>query len=299
MENTVIVIAGPTASGKTSAAIEVAKHFHTKIISADSRQCFKELNIGVARPTADELQSVEHFFIASHSIFDKITANDFEIYALEKADEIFNVNKVAVLAGGTGLYIKAFCEGLDEIPDVDKSLRDKIVTRFNENGLAWLQEEVEKKDPSFWQIAERQNPQRLMRALEVIEGTGKSVLDFRTGKKKRRPFRIIKIAIDIPKEKLHDNIEKRVDWMFENGLVSEVTALLPYQHLNALQTVGYQEVFDYLNGKISLQTARDNVIKNTKRYAKRQLTWFRKDQAFHWLKPDEITPYLHDPASDV
>lgn len=299
MENTVIVIGGPTASGKTSAAIEVAKHFHTKIISADSRQCFKELNIGVARPTADELQSVEHFFIASHSIFDKITANDFEIYALEKADEIFNVNKVAVLAGGTGLYIKAFCEGLDEIPDVDESLRDKIVTRFNENGLAWLQEEVEKKDPSFWQIAERQNPQRLMRALEVIEGTGKSVLDFRTGKKKRRPFRIIRIAIDIPKEKLHDNIEKRVDWMFENGLVSEVTALLPYQHLNALQTVGYQEVFDYLNGKISLQTARDNVIKNTKRYAKRQLTWFRKDQAFHWLKPDEIIPYLHDPASDV
>lgn len=292
MENTVIVITGPTASGKTSAAIEVAKHFGTKIISADSRQCFKELNIGVARPSIDELQTVEHFFIASHSIVEKITANDFETYALEKVDEVFNTNKVAILTGGTGLYIKAFCEGLDEIPEVEESVRNRIVNLYNENGLAWLQKEVEKKDPLFWQNAEKQNPQRLMRALEVMEGTGRSILAFRTGKKKRRPFRIIKIAIDISKEKLHDNIEKRVAWMFENGLLSEVTALLPYQHLNALQTVGYQEVFDYANGKISLQTTREKVIKNTKQYAKRQLTWFRKDKAINWIEKEEILQYL-------
>jgi tRNA dimethylallyltransferase len=284
-EKTVIIIAGPTAVGKTSFAIEVAKYFKTEIISADSRQCYKELNIGVARPSERELQEVKHHFIASHSIHEKINAASFEAYALEKADEIFEKNGVAVMVGGTGLYIKAFCEGMDEIPEVPEVVRNEIVNQYQHQGIEWLQQEVQRSDPKFYAVGEHKNPHRLMRALEVFKATGKSVLDFRKGNKAIRDFNIVKIALQLTREELHRNIESRVDKMMEMGLLEEVRSLIPYQHLNALQTVGYKELLGYFNGEIDLQTAVALVKRNTKQYAKRQMTWFKKDKEYYWTEP--------------
>lgn len=283
---TVIVIAGPTAVGKTSIAIEVAKHFQTEIISADSRQCFRELNIGVARPSQEELKQVRHHFIASHSIHEKITAAFFEKYALEKATEIFQHHNEVVIVGGTGLYIKAFCEGMDEIPEIPETTRNEVLMQYKEKGLGWLQDEVLKLDPEFYKVGEVKNPQRLMRALEVFKATGKSVLDFRKGSKAQRDFDMVKIALELPKEPLYSNIESRVDKMVEQGLVEEVRSLIPYQHLNALQTVGYKELFDYFNGQMDLSSAIDLIKRNTRQYAKRQLTWFKKDKEYAWVSPD-------------
>lgn len=282
----VIVIAGPTAVGKTSVAIEVAKHFTAQIISADSRQCFKELKIGVARPSEKELMEVPHYFIASHSIHQKVTAASFEDYALNKTIELFQSHDVVVMAGGTGLYINAFCQGMDEIPDVPESVHDEVKTAYHQKGIEWLQEEIKKSDPQFWEKGEIKNPQRLMRALEVIKATGRSVFDFRKGEKKKRDFKIIKVALHLPKEELHRNINLRVDTMMDKGLLKEVESLLPYQHLNALQTVGYKEIFHFLNNEISLAEAIETIKKNTRQYAKRQLTWFKKDEEYKWMPPD-------------
>ena len=257
---------GPTASGKTSLAIDLAKQFDTEIISADSRQCFKELNIGVARPSETELQTVKHHFIASHSIHDTVNAGSFEQYALQKVNEIFRKHNVAIMVGGTGLYIKAFCEGMDEMPDVPEEIRRSIIVNYEKNGLEWLQREIQKKDPVFYKTGEIQNPKRLMRALEVAEVTGQSILNFRKGKREQRDFNIIKIGLDLPKEELHRNINARVDKMIAAGLVEEVKNLLHYKSLNALQTVGYAEIFDHLDGKISLDEAIELIKKNTRQY---------------------------------
>src|SRR5688572_30622995 len=200
---TVIIVAGPTAVGKTSVAISLARHFDTEIISADSRQCFKELKIGVARPSEEELKEVPHHFIASYSINENINAGYFEQFALQKVNELFKEHDTVIIVGGTGLYIKSFCEGLDEIPFIDESIRKRIIGDYETKGLQWLQDEVSKKDPGFYEVGEKQNPQRLMRALEVMESTGQSVLDFRKNKKTRRDFNIIKIGLELPKEKLH------------------------------------------------------------------------------------------------
>lgn len=280
---TVIVIAGPTASGKTAIAVEVAKKFGTSIISADSRQCYKELNIGVARPTEQELEEVTHYFIASHSIQDEITAADFEKYALEKANGLFKTNDIIVMAGGTGLYIKAFCEGLDIIPEVDKDIRNKIIENYGRSGIEWLQKEIQQKDPVFFEKGEIKNPQRMMRALEVIESTGESILHFRKGKKTQRDFNIIKIGLDISKEELHLRINNRVDKMIQAGLEEEAKKLFPFKHLNALQTVGYNELFDHFENKISFSEAIELIKKNTRQYAKRQMTWFKKDNEMNWI----------------
>jgi tRNA dimethylallyltransferase len=285
-KKTMIIIAGPTAVGKTSVAVEVAEHFETEIVSADSRQCYKELNVGVARPSKEELKRVQHYFIASHSIHEKVTAGTFEGFALEKAHKIFEQNDVAVMVGGTGLYIKAFCEGMDEIPEVPEVIRNEISKQYKLNGLEWLQLEVQKFDPKFYSVTEVKNPQRLMRALEVIKATGRSVMDFRKGKKAKRGFEIIKIALELPKEQLHRNIDNRVDQMMEMGLEEEVRSLIPYQHLNALQTVGYKELFDYFNGEKDRENAIQLIKRNTKQYAKRQMTWFGKDKEYYWMKPD-------------
>jgi tRNA dimethylallyltransferase len=282
---TVIIIAGPTAVGKTSIAIEVAQHFQTQIISADSRQCYKELNIGVARPSKEELAAVNHYFVASHSIHEKVNAVNFEKYALEKAEHIFQQNDVAVMVGGTGLYIKAFIEGMDEIPEVPEELHQAIILAYQQNGMEWLQQQVQQNDPEFYKVGEIQNPQRLMRALEVVKATGKSILSFRKGEKAQRDFDVIKIAFQLPKEDLHRNINTRVDKMMGQGLVEEVRSLIPYQHLNALQTVGYKELFDHFNGETTLVEATELIKRNTRQYAKRQLTWFRKDPEYRWLLP--------------
>jgi len=283
---TVIIIAGPTAVGKTVVAIEVAKALGTEIISADSRQCYKELNIGVARPSEEELTMVPHHFIATHSITEKVTVATFEQYALEKVHELLKKFDTVVLVGGTGLYIKAFCEGLDAIPDVPAELHQQVISDYKEKGLVWLQEEVQKFDPLFYARGEIQNPQRLMRALEVYKATGVSIEEFKKGAKKTRAFNIIKIALELPKETLHRNINTRVDAMLEKGLIEEVRHLVPFQHLNALQTVGYKEIFEYLDGKLSKEAAIEWIKKNTRQYAKRQLTWFRKDPDYTWFSPD-------------
>lgn len=292
LKKTVIVVCGPTAVGKTSIAISLAKHFNTEIISADSRQCFKELNIGVARPSAEELNEVSHHFIASHSINENINAGFFEQYALQKVNELFQKHNVVVMVGGTGLYLKAFCEGLDEIPDVEESIREKIIAEYNEKGIEWLQNEIKTSDPQFYSVGEIQNPQRMMRALEVVESTGRSILDFRKNKKSTRDFTIIKIGLELPKAILDKQINSRVDKMIEQGLVDEVKQLTPFRNLNALQTVGYSEIFEYLDGKISLETAMENIKKNTRQYAKRQLTWFRKDRKIEWFRPDQLEVIL-------
>ena len=287
-KKTVIIICGPTAVGKTSVAISLAKHFHTEIISADSRQCFKELGIGVARPSTDELKEIPHHFITSHSVQENINAAYFEQYALQKVSDLFQKYAVVVMVGGTGLYIKAFCEGLDEMPQVEENIRQKIVTNYNEKGIEWLQNEIKEKDPQFYAVGEIQNPQRIMRALEVVESTGRSIVDFRKNKKATRDFNIVRIGLELSKEELHHNINSRVDKMIAVGLVDEVKQLLPFKHLNALQTVGYSEIFDYLDGKISLNAATEEIKKNTRQYAKRQMTWFRKDKEVKWFSPKQV-----------
>ncbi len=283
------MIAGPTAVGKTAVAIEVARHFQTEIISADSRQCYRELNIGVARPSLEELAAVKHHFIASHSIHEKVNAVTFEKYALHALDDIFSMSNVAVLVGGTGLYIKALLEGMDEIPEVPEALHTALIHEYDQNGLAWLQEQVSIHDPAFYTKGEIHNPRRLLRALEVWKATGRSIMDFRKGAEKPRHFDVIKLALELPKPLLHRNINSRVDSMIENGLVEEVRSLIPWQQLNALQTVGYRELFDHFNGEISLPGAIELVKISTRQYAKRQLTWFRKHQDYHWCPPDAAT----------
>ena len=282
-QNTILVICGPTAVGKTAVAIELAKALHTEIISADSRQCFKELGIAVAKPTNQELQAVPHHFINSHSIHQELNAGVFETFALEKVNEIFKKQPIAVMVGGTGLYIKSFCEGMDDMPSIDPAIRQNIIELYAQNGLNWLQESVQKNDPVFWKIAEQNNPQRLMRALEIWQATGKSIIEFRTANKKQRPFQIIKIGLEMPRELLNERINQRIDLMVEAGLVQEALALFPHCQNNALQTVGYQELFEYFNKKISLEKAIEQIKINTRHYAKRQMTWFKKDPSIHWF----------------
>jgi len=286
-DKTVIIICGPTAVGKTSVSIALAKHFQTEIISADSRQCFKELKIGVARPSDEELKEVPHHFVASYSIKENINAAFFEQFALQKTEELFKTHDIIIMVGGTGLYIKAFCEGLDEIPPIDKAIRKDIIKNYELHGLPWLQEQVKTKDPEFYKVGEMQNPQRSMRALEVVESTGQSILSFRKNKKAERPFNIIKIGLELPKEELHANINSRVDKMLQDGLVEEVSSLKDFRDVNALQTVGYSEIYEHLDGRMSLVTAVEEIKKNTRQYAKRQITWFKKDKEINWVNANQ------------
>ncbi len=286
MNKTCIVIVGPTAVGKTSLAVKIAQQFQTKIISADSRQCFKELNIGVAKPSAEELELVEHFFISSHSIHDNVNAAVFEQYALQKANDIFKNNDVAVIVGGTGLYVKAFCQGIDEVPVIDPAVRKEIQANYEWEGLEWLQKQVEKNDPVYFARGEIKNPQRLMRALEVKLSTGRSIMVFQTQKKRERDFNIIKLGLNLPKEQLYKNINSRVDAMIKAGLPDEVKQLEPFKKLNALQTVGYRELFGHFSGDLSLPDAVEIIKINTRQYAKRQMTWFNKDKEIKWCEPD-------------
>jgi tRNA dimethylallyltransferase len=286
LQKTCIVIVGPTAVGKTAIAVQLASHFSTKIISADSRQCFKELNIGVAKPSTDELQAIQHYFISSHSIKDTVNAAVFEQYALKKIQHVFIKQDVAVMVGGTGLYVKAFTDGIDEVPVIKNDIREKVIADYEWEGLEWLQKEVEKNDPLYFSAGEIKNPQRLMRALEVKLSTGKSIIEFQTGQKRKRDFTIIKIGVEMPREDLIKRINNRVNNMMETGLLSEVKSLLKYKQLNALQTVGYRELFGHLIGDLSLSDAVEAIKINTRQYAKRQMTWFKKDETTKWSLPN-------------
>ena len=266
----------------------------TRIISADSRQCYRELNIGVAKPSPAELRAVHHYFINSHSIREEVNAAIFEQLALQWTADIFrdagqpsHEAPTAVMVGGTGLYIKAFTDGLDDIPPADPALRERLRQRYQQDGMAWLQQEVRQLDPAFFAEGEQLNPHRLLRALEVRLSTGRSILSFRSRTPQQRPFHIRKIGLQLPKEELHRRIHDRVDAMIQHGLLEEVKGLLPWRTHKALQTVGYKELFDYLDGACSLDEAVANIKTNTRHYAKRQLTWFKKDPSVQWTDPEK------------
>ncbi|MFZ9695739.1 MAG: tRNA (adenosine(37)-N6)-dimethylallyltransferase MiaA [Chitinophagaceae bacterium] len=281
----IIQVVGPTAVGKTSLAITLAKHFKTEIISFDSRQCYQELRIGVARPLEEELSEVKHYFIASHSIHEPLNAAWYEEYALQLTKNLFETHQVIVMVGGTGLYWNAFAKGMDPLPAIDPSIRAALVSNYEKNGMDWLVATLLEKDPVFAVAGEMKNPQRMLRALEVVTATGQSILQYRNQEKQVRDFTVISIGIELPRQELVERIHTRVDLMMEQGLLEEVKLLLPFASLNALQTVGYAELFAYLNQEISLTEAVEKIKINTRQYAKRQMTWFKRDPATTWFSP--------------
>lgn len=284
----IIVIAGPTASGKTDLAIQLAQHFNTEILSADSRQCYQELGVAVAKPNEAQLQSVKHHFINSHSIYDEVSAGEYERFGLAVLDEIFTKNDTAILVGGTGLYIKAICEGIDEMPAIDETIKKEVEADYQKNGLSWLQNEVKNTDPDFYAVGEIENPMRLMRALTFKLSTQKSILAYRNSTIKKRPFEIEKYVIDIEKAALYKNINDRVEHMLTQGLVTEAEALYPKKHLKNLQTVGYTELFSYFDGNCDLPFAIDKIKQHTRNYAKRQVTWFKNQGQYTLGSAKEI-----------
>ncbi|MGF7079895.1 tRNA (adenosine(37)-N6)-dimethylallyltransferase MiaA [Mucilaginibacter sp. UYCu711] len=292
MNHKLIVIAGPTASGKTAAAIKLAQHYKTAIISADSRQFYREMAIGTAKPNWLELAAAKHYFIDSHSVTEPFSVGDFEKQGLALLDELFQSHNIVILVGGSGLYIKALCEGFDDMPQADVTVREQLNTEFALKGIAALQDELKTADPAYYDEVDLQNPQRIIRALEVYRSTGKPFSSFRKSTINKRPFDTLKIGLDLPRAVLYDRINQRVDEMIKDGLVEEVKELIPYRSLNALNTVGYSEVFDYLDNKTDLNRAIELIKQNTRHFAKRQLTWFRKDKTIHWLQPDDIKPEI-------
>lgn len=294
--NTLIVIAGPTAVGKTALSIGLAKRLATEIVSADSRQFFREMSIGTAKPTATELLEVKHHLVNSHSINDDYDAAAFAEDALQIINQIFESRKYAVLCGGSGLYIRSVCEGLDEIPEIDEAVRNELVTQFERHGIDWLQGQMKLHDPELFATIDQQNPHRLIRALEVKLATGHSISTFRRRTVRQHDFQIRKYALELPRELLYERIDQRMDAMLAEGLVDEAKSLYHLRHKNALQTVGYQEIFDYLDGSYDYDEMTRLLKRNSRRYAKRQLTWFRKDKDFTWLdaRQDAIEKILND-----
>ncbi|QNN43248.1 tRNA (adenosine(37)-N6)-dimethylallyltransferase MiaA [Pedobacter roseus] len=282
-----ISIVGPTAIGKTALAIQIARHFGTEIISADSRQFFKEMAIGTAKPDAEELAAAKHHFIDSHSVSQLFSTGDFEIEGLKTLDEIFQKHDVAIMVGGSGLYVNALINGLDEMPDIDLSIREKLNKQFEEEGLAVIQNQLAESDPEYFAKVDQQNPQRMIRGLEVFLSTGQKLSSMLSATKKERPFNIIKIGLNTDRTVLYNRINLRVDQMIANGLLEEVKSLTPFKQYNALNTVGYSEIFDYFDGKLSLEEAIAAIKQNTRRFAKRQLTWFRRDEEINWFEPDQ------------
>ena len=286
--NYLINIVGPTAIGKTSLAIQLANKFNTEIISADSRQFYKEMSVGTAVPSAEELQAAKHHFIQHISIEDNYNVGDFESDAIKKLDELFKNNKIVIMVGGSGLYTKSVLEGLDYFPEVSLEIRQELNLKLEKEGLDSLQQQLHKLDPDYYKIVDLENPHRVIRALEVCISSGKPYSYYLNQPKKKRNFTAISIGLSAEREIIYDRINRRVDLMITEGLMDEAKALFPKRELNALNTVGYKELFSYLEGKDSLETAVSEIKKNTRRFAKRQLTWFRKDQEINWF--DYKTP---------
>lgn len=291
-QNILISISGPTASGKTVLAIELAKYFQTEIISADSRQFYRETEIGTAKPAAEELAAVPHHFINSHSITDHFSVADFEKEVIEKLDLLFQKHRIVIIAGGSGLYLHAVYQGFDEMPNADPQEREKWNQLYQEKGLIFLQEELKNADPEYYGKVDLQNPQRIIRALEVFSSTGKPFSSLRTKTKKERDFKIIKIGINPERSILYERINKRVDTMIEKGLVKEAGILISFQHLNPLNTVGYKELFEAFNKNTPVKEAIEKIKQNTRRFAKRQITWFKKDTEIVWFDMPELGPVL-------
>lgn len=290
-----IIITGPTAIGKTGLAIFLAQHLKTEILSFDSRQFYKEMKIGTAVPSEEELATVPHHFIQNLSIQEDYSVGDFERDALTKIDELFQIHDQLIFVGGSGLYEKAVTKGLDVFPEVDKTIRQNLLYEFDANGLEPLQKELKEVDPVYYESVDLNNPVRIIRALEIYRGTGKPFSSFRKNNYSARNFQVIKIGLELPREEIYDRINQRVDLMMKEGLLEEVKFLEPQKNLNSLQTVGYRELFDYLDEKINLDFAIEEIKKNSRRYAKRQLTWYRKDERVKWfspLKKEEILQYI-------
>ena len=282
-----VVIVGPTGCGKTALSIRLAEHFAAPILSTDSRQFYRGLAIGTAQPTTEELSRAEHHFIADREITDEVNCGRYEVMALERLETLFQQHDTIIAVGGSGLYVRALCEGMDDLPEADEALRETLTRRLKTEGLAVLCEELARLDPAYHAEVDRSNPARVMRALEVCLQTGVPYSTLRTGTRHKRPFQIIKIGIDLPREVLYGRIDRRVELMIEEGLEQEARKVYPHRALNALQTVGYKELFTYFDGDCTREEAIALIQRNSRRYAKRQLTWFRRDEEVVWFSPDE------------
>ena len=284
-----VSIVGPTAVGKTSFAIELAKKYKTEILSVDSRQFYREMEVGTAKPSQEELSQAKHHFINSHSIREDVSAGSYEKLALELLEELFGKYNIVVAVGGSGLYFQALWEGMNEIPDVPASVREKLIKDHNKHGLEVLLVELEKSDPEYFAIVDKKNHQRILRALEVIRGTGKSYTSFREQSKQiGRPFKNLKIGLKMDRSVLYKRIDRRMDVMIDNGLFEEASKLITYREHNALQTVGYREIFGNLDGDYDRAEAIRLLKRNSRRYAKRQFTWFNRDSEINWMAPSQL-----------
>lgn len=299
MENTLIVIVGPTGIGKSAISIKIAQHYNTEIISSDSRQIYKELSIGTAVPPAEDLQAVKHYFIQKIPLSQYYNASKFEMAVIEKLDQLFPLKNPLIMTGGSMLYIDAVCKGIDDLPTVDKKIRQQLVNDYDENGIESIRLQLKKLDPVYYKKVDLKNYKRILHALEICIMTGKPYSSFRSEKIKQRPFRIIKIGLNMEREKLYERINLRVHQMVKQGLEKEAREVFHLRELNSLNTVGYKEMFAYFEGEISKEEAIEQIQNNTRKYARKQLTWFRRDKEIKWFEPSQYDDILNFIGSEI
>ncbi|PHR28436.1 MAG: tRNA (adenosine(37)-N6)-dimethylallyltransferase MiaA [Fluviicola sp.] len=292
-----IVISGPTASGKTSLSVALAKHFNSCVLSADSRQFYKEVSIGTAKPTIEEMEGIPHYFIDSHQLTDEVSAAQFEREALQILEELFQKHETIILTGGSGMFVDALCDGLDKIP-TSKEIRDELQEQVDQGNLESLLEELKEKDPIYFEQVDQKNPVRITRAVEVIRLTGRPYSELRKSKPKKRPFTVQRFVIEHDREFLYERINRRVDIMMEAGLLEEVKSVIPLRHLSSMNTVGYRELFNYLDGNCSLDEAVNMIKQNSRRYAKRQITWLKRNPSANWI-PFSTTEQMTEEIIDL